>query len=844
MSWCVVVLASRGFTRSGNLTAPMPRAFSLAMILGALLAARSAGADTLVHVPEGGGLTSFGVAVDVKKAVVAVSWALPNRRDGESIQFPIGLDASELPDDDGVQVEVIPIGQGRHIAHVRVGVRGSQDQAWEALLTGGPRGRTPLFAGRTGFGEGDPGERTGTAVQIAKGTASSYALVGTLREDLRICGQARTLLDPRAVYPDSLDLRPATVQRISAEERAGAVAIAAEDKGTAIDKPLATLLVASGSSVVASTGRELTDGDPATGWHEDRPGVGQGEFVTLAAPSRVPMTRVDIVLPPAAPGAGVPPKSFYLTTETQIFEVTLPDDAARKPGEVYEVAFPGAVATSCLSLVLNDAFARAATHPDVGLAEIVAYSEFDGPGATLDDVAKRLSGPRGDAAAQVLERAPAALGVVAATYEALDALGRARAIDVAASADKCEDAAPLLVRALCASGGVESEDVAGEAIRKAREKLERCPGAAPVLAEAVRGDASSRACLAPLLATLAPAGALVPLADAIAATPEADAKTRAVLRSAFGAALAAAPAGVFASLAGDAKRSAAARLEMFRAAEGRVTDVRIEADAALGELLRGTPAMRVRYLALEPLGHLARAGDPTALGWMLAMIAHDDQWPVRARALEFAAGLAPAEGAIVGALNDPEPRVREAALSALATGPTVSGSAARAASEILGHDDWPFVKVQAIAVLMNAPPAPPSVEALGAALEDPSARVRGAAIVALARAGAAASTWRTALRKKLDDKDEDADVRSAAASALGALCDRESAGRLTELARPLAGVAADEDAREVGLGAVVGLAALHPPDLKDRLAPLLAPSAPPAVRSAAAHAMAARTHCP
>jgi hypothetical protein len=820
----------------------MPRAFSLAILLGALLAARSVRADTHVHVPAGGGLPSFDVSVSVKDGVVVVVWPRPAVPGGGQAQFPIGLEAAELPDDDDVQTEVVALGQGRHIVHVRVAVRGSHDEAWEALLVGGP-GKSPIFAGRTGFGEGDPGERTGTAVQIAKGPSSSYALVGTLREDLRICGQARTLLDPRAVYPDSLDLRPATVQRISEDERGGATAIDAQDKGTTVDKPLGTLLVARGSSVAASTGHELTDGDAATWWHEDRPGVGQGEFVTMAAASRVPMTRVDVVLPPATPGgAGGPPRSFYLTTESQVFEVTLPDDAARKPGEVYEVAFPQPVATSCLSLVLDGAFARAATHPDVGLAEIVGYSEFDAPGAALEDVAKHLSGPRGDAAAEVLERAPAALGAVAAGYDALDSRGRARAVDVASSADKCEDAAPFLVHALCASGGVESEDVAGEAIRKAREKLERCPGAAPVLADGLRNDAASRACLAPLLARLAPADALVPLADAIAATPETDAKTRSVLRAAFGAVLAAAPAAAFASVAGDAKRSAAARLEMFRAAEGHVTDVRAEADAALGELLRGTPSMRVRYLALGPLGHLAQSGDATALGLLLATIAHDNEWPVRARAVEVAAGLPAAEAAVIAAASDPEPRVREAALSALAVAP--SASAARASWEILGHDDWPFVKVQAIAVLMNAPSTAQSVEALGAALDDPSARVRGAAIVALARAGAAAASWRIAIRKKLDDRDEDADVRSAAASALGAMCDREAAGRLTELARPLAGVAADEDAREVGLGAVVGLAALHPPDLKERLAPLLAPSAPPAVRAAAAHAIAARARCP
>ena len=44
-------------------------------------------------------------------------------------------------------------------------------------------------------------------------------------------------------------------------------------------------------------------------------------------------------------------------------------------------------------------------HPDVSIAELIAYSEFDGPGVTLNDVAKNLSTERGIAAAQVLERA-------------------------------------------------------------------------------------------------------------------------------------------------------------------------------------------------------------------------------------------------------------------------------------------------------------------------------------------------------------------------------------------------------------------------------------------------------
>ncbi len=88
----------------------------------------------------------------------------------------------------------------------------------------------------------------------------------------------------------------------------------------------------------------------------------------------------------------------------------------------------------------------------------------------------------------------------------LDARGRALAIDVAASHDRCEEAAPLLARGLC--------ETSGEAPRKAHEKLERCKGAAPVLAARMREDAASRACIAPTLVALAGADALEPIADA------------------------------------------------------------------------------------------------------------------------------------------------------------------------------------------------------------------------------------------------------------------------------------------------------------------------------------------
>jgi len=151
------------------------------------------------------------------------------------------------------------------------------------------------------------------------------------------------------------------------------------------------------------------------------------------------------------------------------------------------------------------------------------------------------------------------------------------------------------------------------------------------------------------------------------------------------------------------------------------------------------------------------------------------------------------------------------------------------------------VKTQAVALLAAAPASRDVDDALGGALHDLSVSVRGGAVVALARRRAV--PWRATIRERLDDAGEDAEIRAAAASALGALCDADSADRLTELARTLSSPIADADAQQLGLAALVGLAALHPPDLQGRLGPLLAPGAPAYARAAAQQAVAARGMC-
>jgi HEAT repeat protein len=212
---------------------------------------------------------------------------------------------------------------------------------------------------------------------------------------------------------------------------------------------------------------------------------------------------------------------------------------------------------------------------------------------------------------------------------------------------------------------------------------------------------------------------------------------------------------------------------------------------------------------------------------------------VRARAAEVATGVAGAQTALLEASHDPEPRVREAAMQSMAT--TLVPGAVDAARGVLAADAWSFVKVQAIAVLGRAQPSPELDAALAGTLKDASPRVRGAALVAIGRRRI--STLHEEVRGRLDDPGEDADVRAAAARVLGALCDVTSADRLTEYARKLGVAGSGEDEQAVALAALEGLAAMQPPDLAARLAPLRAETSPPSVRNAADRALEARGVC-
>jgi HEAT repeat protein len=185
--------------------------------------------------------------------------------------------------------------------------------------------------------------------------------------------------------------------------------------------------------------------------------------------------------------------------------------------------------------------------------------------------------------------------------------------------------------------------------------------------------------------------------------------------------------------------------------------------------------------------------------------------------------------------------VRQAAIDTIAA--LRVSPAAVLVEKHLESDPWTFVRVAAARALGTMPAARDLDKSLASALgTDTSAQVRSAILGALAAHQARA--YADAVRSRLDDAQEVADVRVAAARALGAMCDSSQLERLTEIARSAADPMAGGDELALGLAATSALGDIHPADLAIRLAKLRDKSVRDAVRAAAEHALAAPARCP
>jgi hypothetical protein len=806
----------------------MQRRITLGTLLATasiLLAAPAARADGPLKrvVPAGGGLDAFDVAIDPAAGVVHVV------RGGRTKDLAIPIDRSRI-DATAASIEVVPVGDGRSVARVRVPDAQRKDLAFEAVLSA--QGDEPIFAGLTGYTRGEEGDRSGQVVLVYDRDAQSkFVIVAESREDTRICGQATTPLGARGLDAHTMQLRGATLHRIDKKARDAAQRVIAQPR-TSTAAPLARVLVATGGSAPGPTA--LTDGKLDTVWSEQRPGDGHGEFVTMRAPSDLPIHALVVTIAPGKPKPdGAAPRTFFVALDDRLLQVTMPEDAWQKPEQAYDIPLPTPARTTCVAIVLDEAYTRGAAAPEVSIAELSAITKFDVDGAKLADVARALGSPRGEEAAALLRRAGNdGLTAVTAEYASLDARGRALAVDVASSVGSCTGpGAELLTRALA--------DREVEVRKRALGRIERCGKAAgDALVLAVRSDDEAvRAAAAPLLATVAASLAVEPLAEQMGkGAPE----TRRAVRGAFARAAAGATRDRLLALLTKRDTPVAARLDLLRAAGAKLPELRPEADAAIADLLRASPDMPTRYLLAQPLAHLARAPDATTgeLSRLAELARRDPEWAVRARAVELAAGIAPLASTIIAAAADPEPRVREAAMRAMATSGLAAGSTA--ASQALAKDEWTFVRMAAADALGAFPDDVAGSTALAASLGDASPKVRWTSLAALGKRHSV--TQAPLVRERLDDTREDPEVRAFAARTLGAMCMQNATDRLTKLAY-LARAPVDEADDRIGIAAIEALGALHPADLESRLAPLRAKDVRLPVRRAAERALSEPAVC-
>ncbi len=841
------LLRAIGLLESPPMSSPLRAA---AFVAALLLAAPARAGGVSLAVPAGPGQEALALRVESAGVRARACAAAPCDADGGTLIAPPEGPAPRL---DQAKAVSLTLEGGRTVA--RVDVPGDAPGSDWVLLVAAPlagNGADPVkvWSGWTGVSHGEEGEEHSAAVVVEALAGGARVLVGERRADVTLCGRP-TLVAERAIDPATLALvRGASTQNLSVDERARAAKVtAARAKGDAPASQARVLHATSASSALGGKLGAITDGDLATAWSEGKAGDGRGEFVTMSAPEEVGIGALDVVVRPTEDVAGgVAPRRFYVATPDALFEVTMPEDAFRQPaGTRYTVKLPAEIHASCVAVVLDQAYSSA-KDARVTIAEVEAHTAFDG--ATPEALAGALAGggDRARAAAAMLVRSGRpGVAAVLAVYDKLDERGQLLA-DTVVDAAPCSTQAPFFAARLAAAGAAAKPGTALEddpAFSHARDRIRRCGHAsAPALVDLIeKGAPRAKVLAAAELAALAPAESVAPLLDAIASADDA---TRRDLRAAL--ARAAKSPHAFGALHDEldpaklAARGEKVSLDLLRAAGPSLG--RIEgAPAAFADLSAHATSFRGRFLLQAPAAALAQSGDARAADYLRRSLREDADLHVRARAAAVAGAVPALSADLAAALGDAEPRVREAALNAIADaagragGPPVPAAALR---ERLARDDWTFVRAGAARTLGAAPADAETDRALAAALSDGSPDVRAQALDALGAHRAVAHL--DAVRARQDDDGENVEVRAHAILALAGMCDTQSLSAWTKLALVLRGPGDDRD-RRLGSAAIAALGQVHPADLAQRLAPLVDKEVPPAVREAARAALAAHGEC-
>lgn len=762
-------------------------------------------------------------------------------------------------------VSSLDLGGGRVAGHVVVNTGERQFELVLAAPLGadGAEGSSPLavFVGETGLSIGEAPDRTGSSVEVLPNKdKTSSVVVGSVQEGVSLCGR-KALLAPRLLYPETLTLKGVKLQRLPNAEREAAPSLVATPLAGQVTSNVFTPLVASSGK---GSPAALVDDDPQTVWTEHRGGSGGGEFVVFRAPESLGLTGLTFTLPNRGKVGFSPPKAFWVATTDAVYRVELPlgdpgpslgaatataskvvpeaetsapngaefdaaagtADAGSKsvvitPKE-WHVAFPSTVRSTCLAISLDTAETNEGA-VDVGFSEVGATTDLDEGRLTAALVDLDTGGDRATAAEELLQAVGrSAYERVQKRYSAYSEAGRMRALNVMDSAP-CRYSVGVYVQALYNEGTAEAEH--GE------RGLQHCRQAAvPALARRLPSLASERTRqLTNVLVRLDPTAAVEAMAPLLGGGSRAK---RRVLQLAFEAALRDPKAGERTrELLADPRLDARGAVFLMRALNKRIVDYADIAAPRLRQSLTG-PDFAIEYLALAPAARLAKH-DRQLQKFVVDAATRAKEPAIRTEAARVLVATRDTERVLLAAIDDPQVRVREAAVTN--AGEQAVEAARAALHRRLEDDAWPLVRSASVRALGKLKPSAETGNVLAQVAEEdeaPSVRRPAVHVLGIHNVRSALPTVRGVF-----ESDEDPDVRATAAASLGLMCDRTMTDALTKTALQFAKLTSSESERLVGKASLTALGRLAPPDLRERLAPFFAKGAPQIAQYAAEAAL-------
>ncbi len=663
-----------------------------------------------------------------------------------------------------VQTQSVSMRDGA-VGIIRVAVAGQQIAA---LVTRAPHGAVEIvWTGRLDL-HGDPGDRSAAVLEVGDrdGDGSTEIVVGRYDERIRVCGQERTVLEPRAVDPRDFVLRPMAPDVLSKTGTPDEAVVASDRTPGPTAPPILKALRLGTASVTPSQGG-------ASGnlmWL--RPGGSEdpqrNRFVTLrwAAPKR-PIRSFAVLVSPTAAKLGQPHRLSVVGDKGQQLSVQLP--AELRPDQRYWFTPKEPWQTACVSIAIEDAAAtgsKGAAQPPYSAIEAYTDLDFDGGLPRLiDELVQEGAGAA--EAADLLEQIEADVTApLLAAWPRLQAQGRRRVVRIAAPRAKHD---PSALGAL--AQGLRDED-AGVFDAALRAAIGALPASQSVLLAAAaeagkRGDATALT-----LARSAPAQALEPLLDAILQNGGSE---RAGLRLA--AAIALEHGGETGASAAQRWAEQNVRAPIAGRAAATLALASVAGSRALAAMLLRASYAEAREFPDQWRLVAASATLPADIeidAWLAKLAKSADPWMLRAAALQAlqARSAADARSVAAAALEDPYPRVRATAIGALASRPDSSELLSRSAR----NDKWFLVRSAAVSGLAAHPEAQPVILA---AVGDRSALVRAAAIHALGSQHAV-SAWPT-IAPHADDAKEYPEVIAEAVAFAKAQCVKSAGPALQQV---------------------------------------------------------------